>query len=586
MTDLRISPDLSLPVDAVTGTFGILATKGAGKSNAAVVMAEEMWDAGVPWVAIDPKGDWFGLRSSADGKSPGLAVPVLGGRHGDVALGSTEGAHWADVVLDNRLTCVFDVSQFTKAETTRFLLAFAQRLFRQAESEPLHLFMEEAHEYLPQVVKGDQAELVGAMQRIVKQGRFKGLGVTLISQRSSSLNKDVLELIDTLIVLRTIGPRSRKSIADWVHDQDVDPTLMASLPSLGDGEAWIWSPGELRLFERIRFRRRRTFDSGATPKVGESRRPPATLADVDLATIKEAMAESIERAKADDPKELRRQIADLRKQLAARPVTETVEVPFPVIDDSVIQRLEAIFEPVSDLSAALRDALLAAGDLRGGRFEPRLPSAGEAKHGRKDVSGARAAGGGARPVERPGPPQRVDPAQRREPRRPSVPRPETTEGVADSLSKVASSMLAALAEAPDGLTRRQLGARSGYPSKKSTFRGGVAELRKAGYLDGTADLFTLTDAGRAAAPAAERPTGEELWQFWMAKLGEGPRVFLEVLREAWPRDIPRDELAEATGYDSAKSTWRGILATLRSYDLIVGSDPIGLAPDFAEAIHG
>lgn len=51
---LRLSPDLTLPVDAVTGTFGILATKGAGKSNAAVVFAEEMYDAGVPWVAIDP----------------------------------------------------------------------------------------------------------------------------------------------------------------------------------------------------------------------------------------------------------------------------------------------------------------------------------------------------------------------------------------------------------------------------------------------------------------------------------------------------------------------------------------------------
>lgn len=36
---LRISDTLTLPLDAATQTFGILAKRGAGKSNAAVVMA-------------------------------------------------------------------------------------------------------------------------------------------------------------------------------------------------------------------------------------------------------------------------------------------------------------------------------------------------------------------------------------------------------------------------------------------------------------------------------------------------------------------------------------------------------------------
>lgn len=34
MNELHISDDLSLPLDAVTQTFGILATKGAGKALA------------------------------------------------------------------------------------------------------------------------------------------------------------------------------------------------------------------------------------------------------------------------------------------------------------------------------------------------------------------------------------------------------------------------------------------------------------------------------------------------------------------------------------------------------------------------
>lgn len=58
---LKISPELALPTDAVTQTFAILAIKRAGKSNAAVVMAEEMYDNGIPWVAIDRLSPVVGL---------------------------------------------------------------------------------------------------------------------------------------------------------------------------------------------------------------------------------------------------------------------------------------------------------------------------------------------------------------------------------------------------------------------------------------------------------------------------------------------------------------------------------------------
>lgn len=75
--ELRLGEDLALPLEAVTETFAILAKRRAGKSNAAVVLAEEMFAAGLPWVAVDPKGDWWGIRASGDG--PGLAVVVFGG---------------------------------------------------------------------------------------------------------------------------------------------------------------------------------------------------------------------------------------------------------------------------------------------------------------------------------------------------------------------------------------------------------------------------------------------------------------------------------------------------------------------------
>lgn len=73
---IRIADNLSFPDAAVTQTFGILAVRGAGKSNCAAVMAEQMWSAGLPFVVVDPVGAWWGLRSAADGKAPGLPIPI------------------------------------------------------------------------------------------------------------------------------------------------------------------------------------------------------------------------------------------------------------------------------------------------------------------------------------------------------------------------------------------------------------------------------------------------------------------------------------------------------------------------------
>ena len=64
---LKISKTLSLPVEAVTQTFGILAIRGAGKTNTSVVLPEEMVKAGLPVVVCDPVGVRWGLRSSSHG---------------------------------------------------------------------------------------------------------------------------------------------------------------------------------------------------------------------------------------------------------------------------------------------------------------------------------------------------------------------------------------------------------------------------------------------------------------------------------------------------------------------------------------
>jgi DNA helicase HerA-like ATPase len=69
---VRLADDLTLPLDVVTEAIGILARRRAGKSYLARKLVEQLLQADLPVVIVDPKGDHWGLRSSADGTRPGF----------------------------------------------------------------------------------------------------------------------------------------------------------------------------------------------------------------------------------------------------------------------------------------------------------------------------------------------------------------------------------------------------------------------------------------------------------------------------------------------------------------------------------
>lgn len=76
-TELDIGGGLRLPPAAVTETFAILAKRGAGKTNTAV-LTEEVVGAGQQVVVLDPAGVWWGLRSATSGRGGGLPVVIVG----------------------------------------------------------------------------------------------------------------------------------------------------------------------------------------------------------------------------------------------------------------------------------------------------------------------------------------------------------------------------------------------------------------------------------------------------------------------------------------------------------------------------
>lgn len=338
--------DVDLPDEYATTRGAILAISGAGKSNTAVVLAEEFTKRGIPWFALDPKGDWWGMRSDASGNGPGLAVPVFGGEHGDVALDPKAGALMARLIAKRRLTCILDLSgeEFAvRADMFRFLEDFANTLLRQ-NTTAVHGFLEECDDYLPQNPRegGPAARALGAMQRLVKRGRQKGIGVTMVSQRAAAVNKDALNMAETLIAMRVQASRDVTAVREWVvgpsgsEVSDDDAALLASLSTLENGEAWVVSPQALKVRERVQFRRRETFDSGATPELGEVLAAPSTLADVDIDALGKEMAALVDQARADDPDLLRADLAAARTaEMAARAEVEGLQAQIETLRKDV-----------------------------------------------------------------------------------------------------------------------------------------------------------------------------------------------------------------------------------------------------------
>src|SRR6202042_2340156 len=121
MKSIRLAKDFSVPVDVCTSAIGVVGIRGSGKSTTAGVLVEGAIDAGVPAAVIDPTGGWYGLKSSAGGKSPGLPVYVFGGEHGDLPLDPGAGDIVGQFVVQRRVPIVLDLSLMRKGQRTRFV---------------------------------------------------------------------------------------------------------------------------------------------------------------------------------------------------------------------------------------------------------------------------------------------------------------------------------------------------------------------------------------------------------------------------------------------------------------------------------
>jgi hypothetical protein len=198
----------------------------------------------------------------------------------------------------------------------RFFTDFADTILR-TNRGPLRLVIDEAHLFAPQAGTrgaGAMPDMLHAANNLISLGRSRGLRIVLISQRPAKVHKDSLTQVESLVAMRLIAPQDRKAVEEWIADQadkETGKEIIASLPSLKTGEAWVWSP-EANFLKRVVFPMPTTYDSSKVQGTGKAAK---RLSPIDLEKLQEKFAKVKTEAEAKDPKILQKRVAELEAQL-------------------------------------------------------------------------------------------------------------------------------------------------------------------------------------------------------------------------------------------------------------------------------
>ncbi|GAB7017228.1 ATP-binding protein [Halostagnicola bangensis] len=338
--------DVTIPVvELLTGRGFVTGKSGSGKSNTASVIAEELLEAGYPLLIVDTDGEYYGLKEEYEMLHAGADEEC------DIQIGPEHAEQMASLALEENVPVILDVSGYLDEDVASELLReTARQLFVKEKKlkKPFLLVVEEVHEYIPE--GGGMGETGKLLIKIGKRGRKHGLGILGISQRPADVKKDFITQANWLVWHRLTWENDTKVVG-----RIIDSEYSELVSELGDGQAYVqtdWNDVDVR---KIQFRRKRTFDAGATPGLDDFERPELkSVSDAlvgDLQEIserkqrEESRIEELERKldKRDDRiEELEEELANARdissvaQQMAeALQNPDTVQTELPQSNDEI-----------------------------------------------------------------------------------------------------------------------------------------------------------------------------------------------------------------------------------------------------------
>lgn len=350
------SGETTLPiVEILTGRGFITGKSGSGKSNTASVIVEELLDRGFPVLAVDTDGEYWGLKEQYE------LLHVGADEECDLQVGPEHAEKLAELALEENVPIILDVSGFLDEEEANELVReTASALFTKEKklNKPFLMLLEECHEYLPE---GGGLDETGEMLiRVAKRGRKRGLGLCGISQRPADVKKDFITQCDWLMWHRLTWENDTKVVRRVIDSEHAD-----AVQELADGEAFLMADFLEEDVQRVQVRRKRTFDAGATPDLGEFERP-------DLKSVGGDLVDELEEI-SDQEQQRQDRIAQLEAEVEAR--EETI--------DGLRDELEQARD-MTDMAEQFSQALMssAGGDDGGEALQEKIDEIREEKNAR------------------------------------------------------------------------------------------------------------------------------------------------------------------------------------------------------------
>ncbi|QLG63871.1 ATP-binding protein [Halorarum salinum] len=271
--EIKISEDgTTVPViELLTGRGFVTGKSGSGKSNTASVVAEELLELDLPMLIVDTDGEYYGLKERYE------LLHVGAGELCDVQVSPTHAQRIATLALEENVPVILDVSEYLDVDEARQLIhGVVKTLFvrEKKAKKPFMLLVEECHEYLPE--SGGLDEVGEILLQVAKRGRKRGLGLCGMSQRPAAVDKDFITQCDWLVWHRLTWENDTKVVGRFLDNEYAE-----MVEELNDGEAIVVTDWDEQV-SRVQFRRKKTFDAGATPGLEDVERPDFRSISVDL----------------------------------------------------------------------------------------------------------------------------------------------------------------------------------------------------------------------------------------------------------------------------------------------------------------
>jgi hypothetical protein len=386
------------------------------------------------------------------------------------------------------------------------------------------------------------------------------------------VNKDVLSQTEILIVHQLTAKLERKEIEAWVRDKAKDgEDSLEQLDALQAGECFFWSPGLMRVFAKVKVGKKFTYDSSATPEIGdESHVAPRHLSAGDMSHLKEAMATIVEELEAKDPAKLQAALKEAKERATVKDariawleherdnrVESEVIKEVSVVTDADLEQIRAAagavvsaVDPIAKLLEKLAEAQSAprpsAPPRPSAAPQPQPPMARPRKSTPGVISAALLA---QKPVC-------------------------CRDGLHAAMSGPEQRVLNALAWLESiGVERPEINAvafLSGYKPGGGAFNNTKGSLRTKSLVEyAPGKRVFLTASGRLHAQSPDVPLDtQELHSQVIDRLSGPERRILRPLLEAWPGTLSNAALADAAEYGAGGGAFNNARGRLRTLGLI------------------